>query len=91
MNYVRIRTKNETAAPLRKTMLVDGWAVVRLGSLTPIEEIFPDHFRNCIEINTPEAIRNSSSKLRMKRCFATKEVPQATGWTTQIRKLFILL
>jgi glutathione synthase/RimK-type ligase-like ATP-grasp enzyme len=88
--YVRIRTRNSTASPLRRSILVDDWAVVRLGSLTPVEEIFPNHHRRgeYIEINSPEAIRNSSSKLRMKRCFNTKAVPQADGWTTSDGRIF---
>jgi len=85
--YVRIRTKNSTAAPLRRSILVDDWAVVRLGSVTSTEDIriasgIPRGDK-LIEINTPEGVRNSSSKLRMKRCFAEKEVPQAEGWTTR--------
>ena len=79
--WVRIRTKNATARPLRKSMLCEDWAVVRLGSRTPIEEIFP-YRRNPIEINEVSAIENSRSKIKMKECFAKKKVPQAQWWQT---------
>lgn len=77
--WVRIRTKNATSRPLRRSILVDDWAVVRLGSRTPIEEIFPNK-RSPIEINKVSAIENSRSKVRMKSCFTKLKVPQAKWW-----------
>ena len=78
--FVRIRTCNSTARPLRRSILVDDWAVCRLGSLTATEDCF-DTPREVIEVNTVDAIQNSRSKLRMKECFAKKKVPQADWWT----------
>uniref|UniRef100_A0A6M3LRT8 ATP-grasp domain-containing protein n=1 Tax=viral metagenome TaxID=1070528 RepID=A0A6M3LRT8_9ZZZZ len=78
--FVRIRTRNSTARPLRRSILVDDWAVCRLGSLTATEDCF-DTPRKVTEVNTVDAIQNSRSKLRMKECFAEKKVPQADAWT----------
>jgi hypothetical protein len=86
--WVRIRTANSTARPLRRAILTDNWAICRLGSLTAIEDCFETPKGRVIEVNTIDAIQNSRSKLRMKDCFATKSVPQADGWTTRDGKEF---
>lgn len=78
--YVRIRTHNSSSRPLRGAILVDNWAVCRLGSLTPTRECFSTPHSNVIEVNTVDAIQNSRSKLRMKACFATKNIPQSEWW-----------
>lgn len=78
--FVKIRTKNPSASSLRKSIPTKKRAVVRLGSLTPTIRVFPNH-RDVIEINTPEAIENSRSKLKMKECFSKLDVPQAS-WST---------
>jgi len=52
-------------------------SVIRLGSTT---ELANDGKRR-IEINTPKAISNSASKLKMKRCFAADEVKTAVWYT----------
>jgi glutathione synthase/RimK-type ligase-like ATP-grasp enzyme len=78
--FARIRTKNPSASSLRKSIPTKKRAVVRLGSLTPTARIFPTD-RDVIEINTPEAIENSRSKLKMKECFKTKNISQA-DWLT---------
>lgn len=91
--YVHIRTHNSSSRPLRGAILVDNWAICRLGSLTPTRDCFATPRSNVIEVNTIDAIQNSRSKLRMKACFATKNVPQAEWWelrgnnTTQMRNL----
>lgn len=77
--FAKIRTSNYTARPLRKSILVDCKAIVRLGSLTSTESIFPGT-RDVIEINTVEAIQNSRNKLRMKECFKKLDIPQAEWW-----------
>jgi len=79
--FVRIRTHNSSSRPLRGAILVDNWAICRLGSLTPTRECFTTPRSNIIEVNTVDAIQNSRSKLRMKACFATKNVPQSEWWT----------
>jgi glutathione synthase/RimK-type ligase-like ATP-grasp enzyme len=78
--FVRIRTRNSTSRSLRRAILVDNWAVCRLGSLTSTEDCFETPKRGVIEVNTVDAIQNSRSKIRMKSCFTTKSVPQADAW-----------
>jgi glutathione synthase/RimK-type ligase-like ATP-grasp enzyme len=77
--FARVRTANFTAKPLRKSILTDFKAIVRLGSLTKTERIF-GRIPGIIEINTIDAIQNSRSKLRMKECFKQLKVPQAEWW-----------
>ena len=77
--FARIRTRNFTAQPLRKAILTDHKAVVRLGSTTPTTRIFPNT-TGIVEINTVDAIQNSRSKLRMKNCFEKEKIPQADWW-----------
>lgn len=72
---VRIRTKNFTASPLRRTIFVPFYAVARLGSHTPTSLILPN--KKVIECNTVDAINNSNNKLRMKECFSKANIPQA--------------
>lgn len=74
---VRIRTKNPTSNPLRKAILVPFKAVCRLGSRTATRDVFPASER-VVECNTVQSIENSRNKLRMKECFATQNIPQAT-------------
>jgi glutathione synthase/RimK-type ligase-like ATP-grasp enzyme len=76
---VRIRTKNPSANPLRKAILVPFKAVCRLGSRTPTRDIFPVSER-IVECNSVESIENSRNKLRMKRCFSTVPIPQAVWY-----------
>lgn len=86
---VKIRTKNHSASPLKNSINSSCRTVVRLGSRTPIERIFPKGVqlgRRIIEINTPEAVENSSNKIKMKECFTDKSIPQ-TEWSTK-DKLF---
>jgi carbamoylphosphate synthase large subunit len=78
--FARIRTKNYTARPLRGSILVDDFAIVRLGSLTPTSRIFPTR-KDVVEINTVESIQNSRNKLLMKECFSKLDIPQADWWT----------
>jgi glutathione synthase/RimK-type ligase-like ATP-grasp enzyme len=77
--FVRVRTKNYTARPLRGSILVDDFAIVRLGSLTPTGRIFPGR-RDVVEINTVESVQNSRNKLLMKDCFSKLKIPQAEWW-----------
>lgn len=81
--FVKIRTKNKSSNPLRKTIEVPFRAVCRLGSTTPNEIIFKSSQR-FLECNTVESIQNSRSKLRMKECFAKAEVPQTIYFDTYI-------
>lgn len=72
---VRLRTRNFTAEALREklyTTFFPKLAIVRLGSLTPVEEI--TGIRNIIEINKPEAIETSRDKLLMMEAFQQNKV-----------------
>lgn len=78
--YLKIRTKNHTAQPLKNLIEVNTRAVFRLGSLTPTEEIFPRGValnKPIIEINTAEACHNSGDKILMKECFDDSSVKSA--------------
>jgi len=74
--YVKIRSRHPSHNVLRKhpELQFEVPAVVRFGSLTEMPN-------NYIEINSVEAIKNSSSKLRMKKCFDELEV-NTTKWYT---------
>lgn len=81
--YLKIRTKNHTAQPLKNLIEVNGRAVFRLGSITPTEEIFPRGValnKPIIEINTAEACHNSGDKILMKQCFIRDHVKTA-NWS----------
>lgn len=56
-------------------------SLIRFGSTTPVEETKMVQDPNRIELNSIEAIRNSSNKLRMKNCFHENEVKTALWWT----------
>jgi hypothetical protein len=74
---VRIRTKNSSANPLRKAIMVPFLAVARLGSRTPTREVFPRAVSRVRECNTVESVENSRDKIRMKACFTRANVKQA--------------
>lgn len=78
--YLKIRTKNHTAQPLKNLIEVNIRSVFRLGSLTPTEEIFPRGValnKPIIEINTAEACHNSGDKILMKKLFEKNNVKSA--------------
>ena len=80
--YLKIRTKNHTAQPLKNLIEVNSRAVFRLGSLTPTEEIFPRGValnKPIIEINTAEACHNSGDKILMKTLFEGEDV-KSSEW-----------
>lgn len=74
VRFLRIRSKNDTANALRKQVIVPGNAVLRLGSVTPNEEIFKRNLDHVFELNTVEACKNSGSKKIMKKLFIDNEV-----------------
>ena len=81
--YLKIRTKNHTAQPLKNLIEVNGRAVFRLGSITSTEEIFPRGValnKPIIEINTAEACHNSGDKILMKTLFSNNGVKSAQWW-----------
>lgn len=77
----RIRSRHPSHDVLRpihrKLPLLPFKSVVRLGSTTTFDK---DKLYNRISVNTPEGIKNSSSKLLMKQCFAEAEVQTADWW-----------
>ena len=78
---VRLRTRNFTAEVLREklyTTFFPKLAIVRLGSLTPVEEI--TGIRDIIEINKPEAIEISRDKKLMKEAFTQNQVKTANWY-----------
>jgi glutathione synthase/RimK-type ligase-like ATP-grasp enzyme len=81
MNYrVKLRSKNPSASKLRsmlRSIRCNNPFLVRLGSRTPLAEIFPRNNSRVIELNTIEAIENSRNKLRMKACFNTEGISHA--------------
>jgi len=83
-SFLKIRTKNHTAQPLKNLIEVNGRVVFRLGSITPTEEIFPRGValnKPIIEINTAEACHNSGDKILMKTLFTKGKVKSAAWFT----------
>ena len=77
---IKVRTKNYSARPLRKSISAPCRTIARLGSLTPTSRIFPRGMelgRRIVEINTVEAIENSRDKAKTKLCFEEDDIPQA--------------
>lgn len=90
---VKIRTKNFSARPLKGQVTTAKRVVLRLGSTTPIEKVFPKSIKKGLEvqeINTVDAIKSSRSKLLMKECFAKDKVPQAEWWLPEYEQLEII-
>jgi hypothetical protein len=73
-----IRSRHPSHAPLREVMeRLPFRSVIRMGSTTELEDAFTaDGTR--IELNSAEAIRNSSSKIRMKERFREAGVNTAS-------------
>lgn len=70
-NIFRRRYRNLPLLPVR--------SVIRFGSTTDV----PDSVSNGgsrVEVNTVQSIKNSTSKLKMKRCFDNAKVPTADWW-----------
>ncbi len=87
---IRVRTKNHSAEDLRDKLYVtfhNKPVIVRLGSLTPIEDISsrPD----VIEINKCEAIEISRDKLLMKEAFTANQVKTADWYTSNKTGTFL--
>jgi glutathione synthase/RimK-type ligase-like ATP-grasp enzyme len=67
----QIRSRHPSHSPLRTELIkLPFRSIVRLGSTTPSED-------NRVELNSVEAIKNSSSKSRMKKCFTEGKVQTA--------------
>lgn len=74
-----VRSKNHSCNDIRRDLGSYPFkSIVRFGSLTPTNEIYPN--QNVVEINTVDAIQNSRSKLLMKECFVKAGVPQSVWY-----------
>lgn len=85
MYQLRIRSRNGSAAALRRQILSPKRGVYRCGSFTTNSEIFTGEElrRGIIEINTVEASRLSNNKTEMKRRFNQWNVPSAEWMTIE--------
>jgi len=79
-----LRLKNRTLP------LLPFKSIIRLGSTTDQSDTVSNG-GDRIELNTIDAIRNSSSKLRMKRCFVKGKVKTAVGYLWSEKLNFILM
>lgn len=76
--YTRVYSRHPSHSPLRKSILLPFRSMVRFGSTTPSEIK--------IQCNSIEAVKNSSDKRRMKKCFVDAKVSTAEwidGTTTK--------
>jgi len=77
----RIRSRHPSHNVLRHTEnnlpMMPFRSRIRLGSTNELRK--PDEFP-VVELNSIEAIKNSSNKLRMKSCFTEKGVKTADWW-----------
>ncbi len=78
--YAQIRSRHPSHSVVRNKIKLPFRTVIRFGSTTELEDTI-DKGGGRIEINTVEAIKNSASKLRMKRCFTKNSVKTADWWT----------
>lgn len=80
---IKVRTRHPSQMPLREILPQSNVrAVVRFGSTTPTNEVFPKFFgkRTIIEVNTPDAVKVSANKLLMKQAFTEAGVITADWW-----------
>lgn len=79
MYTLKIRSKNHTANELRRVIRSNKRAVLRLGSSTPLADIFPGvrDLSNVMEINSVQACKVSGNKTLMKQAFDRAEVKTA--------------
>jgi len=78
----RIRSRHPSHAPLRVRGMLPFYpfrSVVRFGSTTEYGDSVTNG-GNRVEINTVQAVKNSSSKLLMKTCFTNEGVKTADWW-----------
>jgi carbamoylphosphate synthase large subunit len=72
-----IRSRHPSHNPFRTQLIkLPFRSVIRFGSLTELEDISTKNGSR-IELNSPESIKNSSNKLKMKQCFDVEKVKTA--------------
>lgn len=89
MFYLKIRSKNHTANGLRRVIRSPKRAVLRLGSTTPLGDIFSNlrPGAEVIELNSVDACKISGNKTLMKQAFDEAQVisaewaPVSAEWT----------
>ena len=77
---VRIRSRHDSHNIIRGIIKAPVRTIVRFGSITPTEAIYPKATKlgkKIIEVNSVEGVKNSSSKLLMKRCFTKNNIKTA--------------
>ena len=75
--YCKVRSRHPSHDVLRRsrTLLMPYRSLVRFGSPTKVEEVYPkSYMKGVVELNTVEAIQNSSSKFKMKSLFVDNGV-----------------
>lgn len=94
-HFTRVRSKNFSCDDLRTSNKGIGpfpiRSLVRLGSTTMTEIIFPKSFKKypIVEINSVESIQNSRSKLKMKECFLKENIPQSNWFVNHGSKEYV--
>lgn len=78
--FSRIRSRHPSHDVFRKFFKFSVRSVIRFGSTT-VEDV--DY-----ELNSIEAVKNSSNKLKMKELFVDNNIPTADWWTTTDGELF---
>ncbi len=69
--YLRVYSRHPSHRPLRNSLLLPVLSVIRLGSTTK------GNLPYAVEINSPEGVKNASSKLLMKKRFSAMNVKTA--------------
>lgn len=90
----QVRSQHPSHRPLKRNLNPQPFrSVIRLGSTTSTQECYPnastEQLNRVFEINTVNAIKNSSSKLLMKKCFTGAEVKTADWWTYGPGNIFV--
>lgn len=94
MNYYpRIRSKNHSLNALRRSNrglpALPVKSVVRFGSVTPTKEVFRKSTKiPIVEINTVDAVRISSNKIKMKTAFKKANVFTPEWYTFEAQGIF---
>lgn len=79
--YLKIRSRNHTANNLKRKIFVGNRRILlRLGSITPIENIFRGVGPEIIEFNSTESCKISGDKILMKQAFLEHNVITAEWW-----------
>ena len=82
----QLLTRHPSYAPLRKLLPRMAFRLIaRFGSTTVVEDAMSKGGKT-LEINEVRGVRNSASKLLMKKCFTAAGVTSASWWTVRAGK-----